>query len=83
VQSATVELNLDQPEVLEPELSQLLTEFADIFEEPKKLPLVRGHDHKIILKRVLPLSMSDLIIEKDIIEKTVQEMLEAGVIRPS
>ena len=33
-----------------PQLSSLLKEFADLFEEPSSSPPQRSHDHKIVLK---------------------------------
>ena len=67
----------------EPQLSQLLKEYA----EPKSLPAPRSHDHKITLKEgtspinVRPYRYSAL--QKDVIEQTIKEMLRAGVVRPS
>ena len=43
-------LALGQTEVKDPQLPQLLQEYADIFEEPRCLPPHRSHDHKITLK---------------------------------
>jgi len=60
-------------------MQELLDEFADIFEEPKALPPYREYGHKIILKpRSAPLNVRPyryLALQKDFIEKTVQEML--------
>ena len=70
-----------------PEIQGLLNELADVFEEPKSLSPHRELDHKILLKpgsapvNVRPYRYPTL--QKDIIEKTVQEMLQAGVIRDS
>ena len=61
--------------------------FADIFAEPKSLHSHRCQDHKIVLKEgtspvnFKPYSYS--AVQKHLIEKTVQEMLEVRVIRPS
>jgi len=76
-----------QPQLQESRLASLLREFADIFEEPRSLPPHRGHDHKIILKKgTSPINGKRYrypSLRKDVIEKTVQEMLEVGVVRPS
>jgi len=71
----------------EPQLTQLLKEYEDIFEEPRSLPPHRSHDHRIILKEgTSPISVRPYrypVLQKDMIEQTVEEMLEAGVVRPS
>ena len=76
-----------QTEITEPQLSQLLDEYADLFTEPKSLPPPRSHDHKIVLKEgTSPINVRPYrypALQKDIIEKIVKEMLEAGVVRPS
>ena len=77
----------DQIQTSEAKLSALLKEFTDIFEESKTLPPHRSHDHKIILKEgTSPVNVRPYrypALQKDVIEKTVQEMLEVGVVRPS
>jgi len=64
-----------------------LKEYADIFAEPKTLPPHRSHDHKIILKEgTSPINVRPYrypALQKDVIEQTVKEMLEAGIVRPS
>ena len=70
-----------------PELQQLLHNFEDVFAEPKGLPPKRAHDHKIVLKEgsqpinIRPYKYATL--QKDAIEKIIQEMLDAGVIQHS
>lgn len=68
-------------------LDSLLTEFSDVFEEPRGLPLRRSHNHQIILKEgANPISCRPYrhpTVQKDVIEKMVGEMLQAGVIRHS
>lgn len=65
----------------------LLQEYNDLFEEPQHLPPTRSHDHAIILKEgtdainVRPYRYP--AIQKNEIEKIVQEMLHSGVIRES
>ena len=77
----------NNPTTQVPQLSALLKEFADLFEEPRSLPPHRSHDHKIILKPgTSPVNVRPYrypALQKDVIEKTIQEMLEAGVVRPS
>lgn len=41
---------------LPPDLSQILLEFAHVFEEPIKLPPSRSHDHRIPLLLNQPLA---------------------------
>ncbi|KAL4342538.1 hypothetical protein GQ457_08G013440 [Hibiscus cannabinus] len=61
--------------------------FADVFEEPKSLPPERGHDHRItlidenVVVKVKPYRYPSS--QKDEIEKMIQEMLAAGIIRES
>ena len=68
-------------------LQQLLESYQDLFQEPTGLPPPRTHDHKIPLKNgseainLRPYRYSGL--QKDILERMVQEMLEARIIRTS
>ncbi|XP_026410722.1 uncharacterized protein LOC113305945 [Papaver somniferum] len=71
------------PTILQP----LLDSFKGIFQEPTTLTPTRAHDHYIPLQ---PLSSppnqrpySIPYIQKEVVEKLVQEMLNSGVIRPS
>jgi len=70
-----------------PEVQGLLNAFEDVFEEPRSMPPHRELDHKILLKPgSLPVNVRPYrypILQKDIIEKTVKEMLQAGLIRDS
>ncbi|KAK4391074.1 Retrovirus-related Pol polyprotein from transposon [Sesamum angolense] len=65
----------------------LLMEYADLFEEPKTLLPKRRHGHGINLREgtsainIRPYRY--LTVQKDEIEKLVQEMLDSGVIRES
>ena len=72
---------------INPIFVELITEYQDIFEEPKKLPPHRVHDHKIILKEgAQPVNVRPYrypALQKDVIEKIIGEMLEAGVVQPS
>ncbi|KAK8933363.1 hypothetical protein KSP39_PZI015730 [Platanthera zijinensis] len=68
-------------------LQSILTDYADVFQEPRTLPPPRFRDHRIPLKagaeptNVRPYRY--LHIQKAEIERSVREMLEAGIIRPS
>ena len=68
-------------------LQGLLESYQDVFQEPKGLPTMRDHDHKIPLK-----SGSEVVnlrpyrylgLQKDCLEKMVADMLETGIIRTS
>lgn len=70
-----------------PHLTELLEEYKELFAEPSHLPPERPHDHQIVLKQgVEPVNVRPYrypAIQKDIMEGIVQEMLAAGIIRPS
>ena len=70
--------------VKEPQLAQLLQEYADIFKEPKSLPPHRSHDHRIVLKEgTSPINVRPYrypALQKEVIEQTVKEMLEADLL---
>jgi hypothetical protein len=67
-----------------PSVQVLLSEFADVFAEPKGLPPHRQYDHAIALEEharppnIKPYRYSPL--QKDEIERQVAEMLQSGVI---
>lgn len=68
------------------QISQLLIEFYDIFEEPTTLPPSRlGFDHRIPLKdKAPPVNLRPYrysIVQKDIVDKLVKELLDQGVIQ--
>ena len=71
----------------DPNLLPLLAEFSDIFDEPHNLSLTRRHDHCITIlpgkspANAQPYQYSHL--QKDEIERIVNEMLKTGVIQPS
>ena len=70
------------------ELSPVLKQFEDLFQEPSGLPPNRGvFDHRIPLKGdVKPVNIRPYrypLKQKDIIEKLVQEMLDSGIIQHS
>lgn len=83
LQAMTKDEEKDRPQ----ELGKLLTEFADIFQEPKGLPPARTHDHCIPLKPgAEPTNMRPYrypYFQKTEIEKQVKVMLQSGIIRPS
>lgn len=67
-------------------LDTVLSQFEDVFAEPKSLPPKRVADHRIPLKVTEPISVKPYrypAIQKDAMEQMVKEMLEAGVIRDS
>jgi len=69
-----------------PELKALCQEFASIFGEAKGLPPQRTHDPQIPLVFGADMSTSAIYTpweQKNIIEKMISEMLEAGIIRDS
>ncbi|XP_016670128.1 uncharacterized protein [Gossypium hirsutum] len=74
-----------QPSQLPPELQGLLDEFIDIFQVPTSLPLPRLQDHMIPLidesKVVKVRPYRYPAVQKIEIEKLIQEMLQAGIIR--
>lgn len=81
-------LQEDSPAVTDvPEVEQLLSKFAAVFQEPKGLPPTRSQDHHIPLKpgaeppNIRPYRYP--YFQKNEIEKQVKEMLQSGVIQPS
>jgi hypothetical protein len=68
-------------------LQNLLAGYIDLFQEPKGLPPLRSHDHRIPLKEggnsvnLRPYRYSGL--QKDTLEEMVKEMLRAKIIRTS
>jgi hypothetical protein len=68
-------------------LQALLEAYQHIFSDPRGLPPVRRHDHMMSLKdesqtvNLRPYRYSGL--QKDMLEKLVAEMLEAGIVQPS
>jgi len=73
------------PDSQETQLQSLLADYPDLFQEPKGLPPLRTHDHKIPLRdgresvNLRPYRYSGL--QKDTLEKMVKEMLTAKIIR--
>lgn len=65
-------------------MRQVLQEYSDVFKDPKAIPPHRQYDHAITLvegaqpANTRPYCYSPL--QKDEIERQVQEMLESGVI---
>ncbi|XP_026415875.1 uncharacterized protein LOC113311250 [Papaver somniferum] len=75
------------PDDIQPQIAAVLDQFPTIFQTPTSLPPVRAHDHHINLTpnasptNLLPYRVP--YIQKEVIEKLVHEMLQAGVIQPS
>lgn len=69
------------------DLSQILSEFAHVFEEPTEFPPTRSHDHRIpLLPNQPPINTRPYRYphyQKNEIEKLVKEFLQSGIIRPS
>ena len=66
--------------------SQLLAEYKNLFIESTQLQPRRSHDHKFLLEGTQAINVRPYrypAFQKDIIEKLVGEMLEAGVVKPS
>ena len=65
----------------------LLKQYDDLFQEPNQLPPHRSHDHRIPLKEgisavnVRPYRHSTL--QKDVVEKMTQELLNSGLVQHS
>ena len=68
-------------------ISKVIKDFAEVFNEPKELPLHRSYDLSIRLKKgdepvcIRPYRYG--ILQKNIIERLTQEMLDVGVIQAS
>ncbi|XP_019163484.1 PREDICTED: uncharacterized protein LOC109159828 [Ipomoea nil] len=79
--------NITEPQPKFPELSSLLSEFQDLFQEPKTLPPKRALDHTItLIHGAKPVNVGPYrysFDQKNTIEKMVDEMLAAGVVTPS
>ncbi|KAL4347798.1 hypothetical protein GQ457_17G006860 [Hibiscus cannabinus] len=84
--TSQVELQLKQGDIPS-DLQKLLLEFANVFQEPQGLPTCRGHEHNIALQdeqavvKIRPYRYP--AVQKDEIERLIQDMLQAGVIRDS
>ncbi|GKE48245.1 putative mitochondrial protein [Tanacetum coccineum] len=69
------------------EVEQVLTQFDEVFEIPKDLPLQRSHDHQIpLMPNTPPINVRPYRHppnQKDAIEGMVKELMDSGVIRAS
>ncbi|XP_058766993.1 uncharacterized protein LOC131640630 [Vicia villosa] len=72
---------------LSPQITQLLTKFQNIFQQPKGLPPQRTHDHHInLLPNTSPINVKPYRYphsKKDAMTTLIQQMLEEGTIVPS
>ena len=72
------------PMAVNVEIEKVLEEFKDVFKKPKTLPPRRQHDHKInMVEGAQPVNIRPYrygSLQKDIIEKMIQELLNSGVI---
>ncbi|XP_075659120.1 uncharacterized protein LOC142628999 [Castanea sativa] len=71
----------------DPLIEKLLIKFASVFDTPFGLPLCRGHEHRIVLKKgTVPICQRPYKythFQKTKIEKIITDLLEVGSIRPS
>ncbi|XP_073358167.1 uncharacterized protein [Aegilops tauschii subsp. strangulata] len=90
--AALLEIQLTPPssdsnQPIPPTIQRILTEFSDIFEEPTQLPPHRQYDHAINLEPgAAPVSCRPYRyspLQKDEIERQVEEMLRTGIITHS
>jgi hypothetical protein len=87
VQLCSLEVQTSKPSIPQ-DLQRIIDKHSKVFEDiPKGLPPTRNHDHEI---RLIPGSVPPNIrpyiypyAQKSEIERMVEEMLEAGIIRPS
>jgi hypothetical protein len=74
-------------EVVPDTIQQLVHQFADIFQQPTKLPPQRTMDHHIpLMTRATPINVKPYRYsptQKDEIESQLTEMLKNGIIQPS
>ena len=72
------------PGAVKVEIQKVLEEFKDVFKQPETLPPRRQHDHKInMVEGAQPVNIRPYrygSLQKDIIEKMIQELLNSGVI---
>lgn len=67
-------------------VSPLLKKYNQVFEVPTGLPPFRGHEHSIIMEGIDPVSVRPYRYpqsQKMEIERLIEEMLTAGIIKPS
>ncbi|XP_031110384.1 uncharacterized protein LOC116014814 [Ipomoea triloba] len=85
--SYNIEVTRD-PLVLTPtKIEETLSEFSELFQEPKSLPPTRACDHTVsLIPNPIPVNKGPYrysFEQKNIIERMVDEMLQTGIIRPS
>ena len=68
-------------------LIDIISEYDDLFQDPKGLPPKREIQHEIHLQQDVPLPKIAMyrmsVMQNEEIKKQVQELIEKGVIRPS
>ena len=71
----------------DPQITELMGDYQDLFQEPEGLPPSRSHDHFIPLKdgsQPINLRLYRYSgLQKDVLEKMIEEMLGTGIIRSS
>ena len=69
------------------EMKEVLDEFRDVFSEPDRLPPHRTNDHKIhLVEEAQPVNIRPYrygVLQKDVIEKMTQKLMNSGVIQNS
>lgn len=81
------ELVKEKIRMLAPAIKETVGQFTSVFQSPEGLPPNRGHEHAILLKqgsnpvRVRPYRYPQS--QKNEIERLIQEMLAAGIIKIS
>lgn len=85
--SANVCKTIQAVEEIPQPLRESIAAFQHVFEEPHELPSIRGREHAINLQPGMgPISVRPYLYpqsHKEFMEKSVQEMLSTGAIRPS
>ncbi|XP_019181671.1 PREDICTED: uncharacterized protein LOC109176731 [Ipomoea nil] len=82
-----IEASISPAETMDARVKEVLSRYSDVFEEPQGLPPARLHDHAIpLVANANPVNLKAYRYthdQKNIIEKMVSEMLQAGIVCPS